>query len=57
MDDKNNDNLYSDGSYDIYFVPNFNSIWIADRGMAYDGDDKESYGVAIIDDGEVDIRI
>lgn len=56
-DDRENDNLYTEGSYDVYFEPNFNSVWIADRGMAYGGDDKESYEVAIIDDGELDIRI
>ncbi|HFI0683374.1 TPA: hypothetical protein ACGO1T_001835 [Streptococcus suis] len=56
-DDRENDNLYTEGSYDVYYEPNENSVWIADRGMAYDGTDRHAYQVAIVDDGELDIRL
>lgn len=49
--------IFRDGGWDIYYQPNFTEVYWVERGMAYDGPDRYAYEVAIVDDGVVDIRI
>ncbi|HFI0463199.1 TPA: hypothetical protein ACGO1T_000543 [Streptococcus suis] len=48
--------IFRDGGWDIYYQPNFTEVYWVERGMAYDGPDRYAYQVAIVDDGEVRIN-
>ena len=39
--------------YDVYYEPNRGYIYLVSSGMAYEGDDKEAYEVAQIENQEV----
>lgn len=49
--------IFREGRWDVYYQPNFTELYWVERGMAYDGSDRNAYVVAIVDDGEVDIRL
>lgn len=42
-----------DALYDVYYEPNRGYIYLVSSGMAYEGDDKEAYEVAQIENQEV----
>ena len=39
--------------YDVYYQPNEEHVYLVVSGMAYDGNDKEAYEVAQIEEQEV----
>ena len=47
------DDEIKDGLYDIWLEPTTNTIRLDESGLAYQGDDKEAYEVAQIENQEI----